>query len=412
MFKTSLIPLFIFACFIPLIFSQTTQPDQVIGFFRHGARGPLSGYDSTWSYDDWGMLTATGMRQEFLMGQVLAKKYSNIFGPAYDPFYILFLSDYTYRCIESLVAVADGVYYGNGPKLRTNQNQYVTVPPFNDPSISDIVNSIGGTSAVPGQRAPVIVDTVDSSSYKIFERFLSSSLCPMAETWVDQNNDDARTAAAWNIFKPTIDKVNKYLSSSNKLTTPYAVTIYGDFLLVNLADNRAIPGGLTDPTIINGFISAYSWFVFYQEYGQLVQRQVAAYYAVKEVLTQLNYYMTDSYYLYNAALYGAHDYNIYAILAAFGIVTDDCLMSNFYSYQSTGTYLYPACVFPTFASNLIFELYTENQVTPYVRVLYNNIWIKLCQNNSRDCNYDEFVTFANNAIGNMSSTTFKSKCAV
>lgn len=266
----------------------------------------------------------------------------------------------------------------------------------------------GDVSAVPGQRAPAIVDTVDSSSYKIFERFLSSSLCAKSGTWCDQNNADSRTAAAWTIFKPVIDQVNSYLPSSQKMSSPYGVTIYGDFLLVDLADNRPIPGGLSDPAVIAQFISAYSWFVFYQEYGQLVQRQVAAYYPVNEILTQLNYYVTGSYYLYKAAFYGAHDYNIYAILAAFGVVTDECLMTNFYSYASTKTYIYPACQFPTFASNLIFELYTTNLVTPYVKMLYNGIWIPLC--NGGDCSYNDFVTFANNAIGNMSSSTFKSVC--
>jgi len=407
MFKHSLIPLFLFACLLPVIFSQSDQPDQIIGFFRHGARGPLSGYDSSWSYDDWGMLTAPGLRQEFLMGRLLAKKYPKVFGPAYDPFYMLFLSDYTYRCVESLVAVADGIYYGTGPTIGT-KNPNVIVPPFNDPSVQSVVNSLTDDAAVPGRRVSAIIDTVDSSSYKIFERFLSSSLCPIASTWIDQNYDSPKAAAAWKIFKPTIDALNAYLSSSHKVYSFYNVVIYGDFMKVNIGDYRAIPGG-PDQATIDSFLTVYAWHVWFQDYGQLVQRQVAAYYPVLEILKQMNYYMTDSYYLYNAALYGAHDYNIYALLAAFGIVNDDCLMANYYSMVKYGTLDYPLCVFPSFASNLIFELYTSVSV-PKVRVLYNNMPLPLC--NGGDCTYTAFVTFANNAIGNMSSTTLKTKCAL
>jgi len=352
------------------------------------------------------MLTATGMRQEFLLGQIIAERYSGVFGDTYDPFYIYGLADYTYRCIESLVAVFDGIYYGTGPQLRSNQNPSVAVPPFVDSSVQDILNSLTDLNAIPGQRAPVIVDTVTSSTETIFARFLDDSYCNNAEDWVDQNNDDSATTAAWTTFKPTIDKVNSYLSS--KLTTPYSVTIYGDFMLVDVHDQRVLPGGLTDQAVINEFVFAYSWFVYHQEYAQLTQRQVAAYYPVKEVLKQLNYYVTSSYYLYNGILYGAHDYNIYAILAAFNIVNDTCIIANYNSYIATGTLAYPACVYPDFAANIFFELYYTTTTTPYVKFYYNNIWIPLCS--GKDCSYTAFVTFANNAIGNMTSTTFKTAC--
>jgi len=389
--------------------TTTAQPDQVIGFFRHGARGPLSGYDSTWSYDDWGMLTSVGMRQEFLLGQILQKKYSKIFGATYDPYYILALSDYTYRCVESIVAITDGIYYGKGPALKSTYTQSVGVPPFQDPSVQDVVASLSGSLAsIPGQRVPVIVDTVDSSNAQIFARFYDNSYCNNAGNWLDQNDADAATTAAWAVFKPTIYKFNTYLPSSQKLTTPYSVTIYGDFMLVDVQDGRPLPYGITDPALIMSMNFAFSWFVFHQEYAQLIQRQVSAYYIVQEILTQMNYWVTGSYMLYNGLLYGAHDYNLYALLAAFNIVNDTCIMANFNSYAQTQTLAYPACVYPGFASNMIFELYYPSATTAYVKLFYNNIWIPLC--NGKDCSYNDFVIFANNAIGNMDDTAFNKAC--
>jgi len=108
------------------------------------------------------------------------------------------------------------------------------------------------------------------------------------------------------------------------------------------------------------------------------------------------------------ALFSGHDSNLYAILAAFGVLTEDCLLENFRSYTANKTLTNPNCYFPFFASNLIIELYNTT-VSPTVRFYYNNALISLC-NGKPECTLDEFITFARKATGNINLIGFLLKC--
>jgi len=384
--------------------STTTQPNQVIEFFREGARGPSNSYDSTWSTSEWNDLTAAGARQQFILGKAMQKKYSNIFNTTYDPDNIYMLANYLYLAIQSGAAHLQGLFHGIGPTFRSNQSTSKAIPPFSNYDVQSLVNALSATDAIPDRIEPAVLDVIDSSNYVIFERMYGSSLCSNGATWAAANMNNSNYTAAYAIFKPTIDKANTYLKT--KMSSGANVITFVDTVLVDQYDNRTYPGSMP-ASLVPNLTWAYTWFVYHQEYSQLVQRQVSAYYPITEILKQLNYFKTGSSYAYTACLYSGHSYNMMSLLAAFNIINEDCIMANFNAQVAGKTLPYPTCTLPVFASNFVVEFY--NTTSPTVQVKYNNQAISLCSG-STVCTYSQFVTVANNAIGNLTSSTFKTKC--
>jgi len=366
------------------------------------------GYDKSWYGWEFGALTASGTRQHYILGKTLAKKYPNIFKGAYNPFNVYVLSDFTYRCVQSASAQLDGLFEGKGLFLRPNFDPQVAVPPFIDPLVQGTVASISEASALPANRVPTIVNVVDSTNAAIFQRTRGAA-CPNGGIWERQNTFDKKTKEAWGIFKPTIDKVNANLLPNQQLRGNVDVAIFGDAMLVNLYDNRTLLGGLNDPDLLANFTSAFSWFVFHVEYGQQIQRQLSGYHTIQAMLDQLIAFRQGIKY-HQVAMFSGHDYNLYAVLAAFGIVTEECLMENFLSYAANKTTPHPHCVFPHFAANIILELYNQT-ANPQVKFLYNNMAIPICDG-KETCGYEEFLFVARNAIGNNTLASFQEKCGV
>ncbi|RYG00204.1 MAG: hypothetical protein EOO07_35765, partial [Chitinophagaceae bacterium] len=101
-----------------------------------------------------------------------------------------------------------------------------------------------------------------------------------------------------------------------------------DALISGLYDNRPLPGGITDSKFIRslGYGAAYNIYVTVE--GQLIQRQLFAFHVVKNILDQMANFRAGI----NAkklALFSGHDTNLFAILAAFGLITDVCLIANY-----------------------------------------------------------------------------------
>jgi len=384
------------------------KPDQIIELFRHGARGPLSAYDQSWSLDEWGVLTPVGMRQQYILGKVLAQKYPQQFSDPYNYSQIYMISDTTPRCIQSAVTQLYGMYLGTGPSLNSNYPRELAVPPYEDARVKSIADSLANVEAIPYNHIPEIVNIVDTSNAVIFQGD-TGLYCPNYVTWETENENDAAAQNAFKVFGPTFDNLNKLLPDSQKITTTSDVTSYGDTMLVDVFDNRTLPGGVTDPALAANLTHAFSWFSFHSWYGQLAQRQLGSYNLIQAFLDQIQAFRLGKDY-YKAVLYSGHDDNIYAVLGAFGVVTEECLLENFNSYLENGTRVHPACYFPFFASNIIIEFYNSTDA-PYVKMLYNNIALPICNGNYA-CPLDDFIFVAKNATGNNTHASYNKNCGV
>ena len=411
MLKPSFLLPFLFLTFISHILTsseQASKPDQIIQLFRHGARGPLSNYDPSWPLSEWGMLTPAGMRQQYILGNVLGQKYPDIFGDSYEYLDIYMLSDVTPRCIQSAVTQLYGVYLEKGPALRKDYPRLVGIPPYKDLRVKVIAGLLPNSAAAPYNFVPNIVNVVDQTNAYIFQGD-QGNYCPNMITWEEQNNKDSKAQEAWKIFGTTIDNLNKHLNDSQKISSVPEFINFCDTMLCDLYDNRTLPGGIADQELISNLTFAFNWFIYHAWEGQELQRQLAAFTLVDEFLSQMDDCARGG--VFNkAALYSGHDDNIMAVLAAFGIINEDCIMQNFNSYLQNKTTPFPNCYFPYFASNIIFELHNTSG-SPFVKFFYNNVQIPLC--NGQDiCPYDDFVAFVKKATGNNTFKTYSQKCGV
>jgi hypothetical protein len=408
MSKNRFVAFFVLLSLLTVV-TECAHPDQIVEVFRHGARGPLAGYDPSWSLDQWGVLTPVGMRQQYILGKVLSQKYSKFFqSSTYNYTQIYMLTDTTPRCIQSAYAQFYGLYLGYGPSLSNSYPAQLAVPPYQDARVQNLAASLPNTEAIANNDVPNLVNIVDSLNAVIFQGH-DGFYCPNVAQWIIQNTNDAASQQALAIFQDTINNVNQYLDGSKKLKAPQDIVSFGDTMLANIADNRPMPGGFTDRVLINNLTAAFSWFNFHLHNGQLIQRQLGAYNLLDAVLNQLKAFRQGQ--SYNpVALYSGHDSNIIAMLGALGVVSEECLMANFQSYARNHSQPVPYlnCYFPYFASNLIFEFYNETD-SAYVKVFYNNAVLPLC-NGQESCSYEDFLVFVNNATGNNTAESYKQKC--
>jgi len=408
------ISLVVIALLLPSAFSQQTisRPSQIIEIFRHGARGPLSGYDKTWPFALWGKLTPAGKRQQYVMGKYYSEKYPHLLGSGANHSEIYMLSDTTKRCIESAEIQLSGMYAGQVPSLMGTHPVETAIPPFKDSEIHKIASAVHQASSgnSSSMKVPVTVEVVDETQAGIFKR-THGNQCPNGGKWERENAFDKEAKKAWGVFKDTFDAVNQKFSPKKQLKTGFGVSIFGDALLVNIFDHKRNLSdfGIENPELASNFTYAYSWFVFHTEYGQEIQKQLSAFPIIDEMLKQLEAFKKGETHSKKAALYSAHDYNIYAILAAFGVINEECIMANFLSSIKNETLPYPNCYFPFFASNLVVELYNQTDNATYVKMLYNEAPLTLC--NGQDfCEYNEFVALARNATGHSTHETYREKC--
>jgi len=396
---------------LPLLFVlafSSPQPDQIVEVFRHGARGPVGAYDPSWPVNQWGVLTPVGMRQQYILGKVLSQKYPTLLQSAYNSSQIYMLSDVTPRCIQSAYAHFYGMYLGFGPSLNASYPTQFAVPPYEDARVQQLAASLPNNEAILNNNIPNIVNIVDSTNAVIFQGD-RGFYCPNDAQWVLENTNDTRSQEVWTFFQDTINNVNQYLNETQKLKTPTDLISFVDTMLANVADNRPLPGGFTDPVLKNNLTAAFLWFDFHLYSGQLIQRQLNAFNLIDTVVKQLTAFRAGQNY-YPVALYSGHDSNIMAMLGALGVISEECIMANFESYtrNQSEPAPYPNCHFPYFASNLIFEFYNSTD-SAYVKVLYNNVALTLC-NGQDSCSYEDFLAFAANATGNNTADSYKQKC--
>jgi len=386
--------------------AQFGSPDNVIELCRHGARGPGDNtFDKTWP--SWGLsnLTPAGMRQHFILGAALAKKYPNIFG-SLNPNAVNLMSEGGNRTTMSALAQAYGLFYGKGPALGNDYPSARAVPPFDMDIINDIGSKLNNSAALPFNYYPINIQIAKGGDYKVIE---PRSGC-----------DNFKYYEALSIFSPeafetweNFTDLSRYLKRYNltiPMNNPLAITGFSDTFAANYFDHRPLPGGLptTDDVVANITFVA-SWYGTYLQYGTDVKTNAVATPIVLRLIEVLQAAAQGK--LSPFTLYAGHDIGLLALLKAFGVVTPDCIIDNFIHYWAWGnkTLKNPACVYPSFASNILIEFYKNP--TPSVRFLYNDIMVPLCAG-KEFCPLNEFIQFAQNAIGNWTMKDVNRTCGI
>jgi len=381
---------------------QAALPDQVIEIFRHGARGPNNDYDPQWPQSELGQLTKTGMVEHYNLGKAIAEKYPHLVASGYNPNDVYVLSNFVQRCIESTIVQVSSMFRGTTSTVKES------LPTGMQASlIAKYESLLPASEAERGDYVPIKVDIVSTEKEKLFFNGRGAGFCNKLTGFIHENEESAKMKEAWNVFQDPVVEANFQLPEGMRITSMEGLTRAFDAFIANIFDNRPLPGDISDPKLVESLNYGSAYNVYLKEHHQLIQRQLTSFHTIEGVLEQMANFRAGR----NAkklALYGGHDMNIYAVLAAFGVVTEDCLLANYESHTKNEAITDLNCQFPEFASHLIFEFYNSTS-SPYVKVYYNDVLVPLCDG-QESCSYSDFRVLAQNAGGNNTPSSWDKQC--
>jgi len=379
------------------------QPDQVIEIFRHGARGPLDSYDPQWSSSELGQLTTVGMVEQYNLGKTFATKYSNLVAAGFSPSDVYVLSDDVKRCIESAMVQVSSIFRGLTSTLSTSSPKGLQ-----DNLIAEYTPLLPTDEASRGAYVPVEVNiaTSGSNEYLIFNGN-EAAYCSKLSDYSSQDETSSKATEAWTLFQDPIEEVNALLPSSEKINNMGKLVIAYDAFIADVAADKTLPGGISDYQLIENLGFGQAYYIYLLEQGQKIQRQLTSFNTIHAVLDQVTNFRAGKN-PKKLALYSAHDKNMYAVLAAFGVVSEECLLINYDSNTADETLTDPSCQYPAFASYLTFEFYNDT-ANPYIKFYYNETLVPLC-NGQDSCGYEDFLVFARSAGGNNTLASWNDQC--
>jgi len=379
---------------------QQTQPDQVIEIFRHGARGPLTGYDPQWSSSELGQLTTNGMVQQYNLGKALAQKYPNLVAGGYNPDDVYVLSNYVERCIESATVQVASMFRGTTSTI-TKSNA------LQDKLIAEYTPLLDSSESTRGDYVPIKVNVVSGTNEELIFNGRDAGYCNKISDYQNENKGSSKMTEAWTIFKDPANQANTNLDKSQKITSMSTLATAYDAFIADEADDKTLPGGITDTDLVESLGYGQAYYTYVLEQNQKIQRELTSFNTIQAVLDQMANFRAGK----NAkklALYSGHDKNIEAVLAAFGVITGDCVLANYDAHTQGQPVPDVSCEYPGFASHLIFEFYND-PTSPYVKVYYNDNLVSLC-NGQDSCSYSDFKVLAESAGGNNTLESWDKEC--
>jgi len=382
---------------------QAQEPDQVIEFFRHGARAPINNYDPQWPSSELGMLTTVGMVEQYDLGKSIAAKYPNLIESGYNPDDVFALANNVPRCIESALVQLSSIYRGLTSTLTTSSQQSKI-----DSLIAEYTPSLSVSESSRGNYVPVEVNVVSSGSQEeLIFNGRALAWCPNLAIYETKNKGSTEMSAGWTTFQTPIQQANSYLSDSQVIGSLGELDKAYDAFIADKFDSKTLPGGISDWNLVESLNYGHAYYQFADEQLQKIQNQLTSFPTIKAIKDQMTNFRQGSR-AKKLVLLSGHDKNIFAILASFGVISLDCLVANYNDHINSQTPSYPNCQFPGFASNLIFEFYNTTS-NPYVKVYYNDVIVPLCSGQDT-CSYDEFIAFLESATEIDSLNIWNEKC--
>lgn len=402
------LPLFMVLAFVVQQVTSTTeiQPDMVVEIFRHGARGPSdTKYDPSWPTH--GELTATGMRQLYILGSAIAKKYPNLLSE-YDPRYIFIRSSSYNRTIMSAASHLYGVFKGKGPSIPAEIDINLTMPPFEDKELIDSINADleNVQESIPSGFQPLVTQVVN----KVDDRwlFVGPWNCAQAGVWQAARLTDDLNKEVYEYLKDTITQLN---GLGYKISSMLDLLLFGDTLIDNHYDKRALPKGIEyGSTLYNDAVFAFKWYSTYNFVGVGLERVIKS----LSVLDQIVQWFKGAANKTNPLKYSflsAHDTTLLPLLGLYKITNASCLFENYKSEKLGKPVPYPECVYPMFASQIIYEFYNRPE-GPYIKFLYNGKPHKICKGDKFECSLEDFATQTREILMNQVSQDFKKLCEI
>jgi hypothetical protein len=379
------------------------SPSLVINVFRHGARGPTQKkVDKTWDPSLYGQLTPVGMRQQYLLGAALAKKYPNLFNKPFSNDRVYVRSSQSTRCVHSVISQLYGAFQGTGPGLNASYPSDRAVPPYDPEIVGDLLKELDNKQVFPGGFVPVVVNSVPVSDDDVLE---TPSSCPALYADAAKNVFELKF---WNFWSKTLAPTKKSLEALGIKVK--SITDFKDLIDTNYCNyyqNKELIGNITfDSELFRNMTLAATYVTYHVVYSSERQKALLSVPLFDEAFQFLDKKVKGS--AIEVVLLSTHDTAVFTILTTLGIVNEDCLIANFEAQTKGGSLPFPNCIFPPFAANVIFEFY-ENSGSPYVVLKYNDQAIPLC-NGKAECPYQDFKALVTKATKGYTAKDYHRIC--
>jgi len=404
---TKILLLFHLLCnlFISQSAAEITKPDMVVEIFRHGARAPSNlKFDSSWPVA--GDLTSTGIRQLYILGVLMGQKYSHLLDK-YNPNSIFVRTSGSSRTIMSASAHLYGVFQGKGPSLQSMNSVNFTIPPFDDAiSIDQVVSTLVNiTTATPLGFQPPIIQTIQRQEDKML--FVGPWSCYNMGVWQKERETDVTNTEVLTFLNETVTQLRKL---GYDIKTFADLADFGDTLIDNYQDNRPMPKGIEfGSSVYLDSVFAFQWFSNYNYLGYGMERVLKALHLLSQIVDWFEGAAKGTNPIKFAFL-SAHDTTLLPLLGLYNITDPNCLFENYKSQKAGKPVVHPECVYPIFASQIIYEFYNKTE-GPYIKFLYNGKPLKLNKtSDSYEISLSDFAKQSRALLMNLTQNDYDHHC--
>lgn len=403
MFSSHPIILFCLLILSPLAFSKL---EMVLEVFRHGAREPL---DRPFDPSDWtefqGELTLAGMRQHYLLGKEMRKRYieqNQLLSQNFNHSELYVRSTDVNRTIMSVQSHLMGLYpLGTGSKFPNDYPLDRAIPPYQTKyDIQDL-----GFSVLPGRYQPIPVHVVEGNGDFLL---LANMVCPNYNVLYDAQKE----TETYKEFNEKYDSFFKEVVQVFNLTKNLTISSLGSLtsdLYCSIMENAEMPKGLTEEVLRN-MSRLKDLEVQFVDVGTDMQRKILSTPFFKNLLQSFQAKINDTTPLKYIML-SAHDTTLQPFMAALNLTSWECILEQI---ETNEIFEMGNCVpgYPIFASQILFELHSnttkDGQQSYFVKVIYNGVEMKLCESEQTECSFSEFNQRINDYV--LDDDSFAENC--
>jgi len=362
--------------FATIVYAES--PDLLIELFRHGARAPDRATYDTEKYwvNRLGQLTPVGMRMHYVLGASMRERYPDLLSK-YDPQKVYVRSTDLDRTLMSAYSHMQGIFQQSGPEIEKN----IDLSNLQSESVKEILT---GRNALPGKAQSVPIYSLFNAEDHLLRGFHH---CERQSQYRKQNMEDPKTIS---LEKNEMKEVVQYLAGKGiKATDIPGLRDVGEAAISHKFENINLPAGIsTDSQFFKDVKFAYEYYYAKAHEGLPIQRTLYAVPILESIVTYIDDFLTGKT-PRNAIFLSAHDTTLMSLLAAFNITTADCLVENYRDEKAGKPIKNPHCVYPQYASNVIFEVYKTPE--PSIAFYYDGKPINLCDKEGSRCTVKDFV---------------------
>jgi len=354
-----------------LAFSQGVQnPSLIISLFRNGPREPLaSEIDDSWISSS--ELMDIGAEQNFMLGTLLAKKYSYLVQGITPQEVYLQASSHPNNQM-SLSAQLLGIFQGR-PQDTDGVPMTTRLPPFEDADLLDeVAKELQVKPDVIPNRLqllrPKVLETQDEDFLEV-----SPANCYAVLQGHQQRHHSEVAAHMMNDFSETIQKLQEL---GYNITHIRGLAQLGDILESRFLANKTELNGIEyGGSLYNDTVFVHKWWSFYNSVGDEAERSLKVFPLYTRLVDWFTAKATSQYPM-KIALLNGHKSLLFSMLSMYNVTNYQCLYENYKSEKAGKPLQYPDCTFPEFGSQLIFE-FTRGQ--SYIKAFYDGRPVKICK---------------------------------